>query len=72
MEKVKIYTPYIKLGQFLKLAHLIDTGGQEKMFLATQLIFVNGESENRRGRKLYPNDQVEIENCLYLIVEDGC
>ena len=67
MEKVKIYTPYIKLGQFLKLAHLIDTGGQEKMFLATQLIFVNGESENRRGRKLFPNDIVKIEDKEFLI-----
>ena len=67
MEKLKIYTPYIKLGQFLKLAHLIDTGGQEKMFLATQLIFVNGESENRRGRKLFPNDIVKVEDKEFLI-----
>ncbi|NGQ96550.1 S4 domain-containing protein YaaA [Brevibacillus sp. SYP-B805] len=58
---VPIRTEYIALGQFLKLADVIDTGGMAKAFLAEVPIKVNGERENRRGRKLYPEDVVEIE-----------
>jgi ribosome-associated protein len=58
---VPIRTEYITLGQFLKLADVIDTGGMAKAFLAEVPIKVNGELENRRGRKLYPEDEVEIE-----------
>jgi ribosome-associated protein len=61
MREVSIRTEYIALGQFLKLADVIDTGGQAKAFLAEVPIRVNGESENRRGRKLYPGDEVSIE-----------
>lgn len=60
-QHVSIQTEYIALGQFLKLSGVIDTGGMAKAFLAEVPIKVNGETENRRGRKLYPGDQVEIE-----------
>ncbi|RCW64577.1 S4 domain-containing protein YaaA [Saliterribacillus persicus] len=60
MEEVKINTEYIQLGQFLKLAGIIDTGGMVKMYLAEEEVFVNDEAENRRGRKLYPNDQIKL------------
>lgn len=60
-ESVSIQTEYITLGQFLKLSGVIDTGGMAKAFLADVPIKVNGEQENRRGRKLYPDDEVEIE-----------
>ncbi len=61
MIKVPIRTEYITLGQFLKLADCIDTGGQAKIFLAQHEIKVNGAAENRRGRKLYPNDTVSVK-----------
>lgn len=60
VETVYIETDYITLGQFIKLVGMIDTGGQAKGFLAEADILVNGEAENRRGKKLYPNDQIEI------------
>lgn len=60
-DKVHISTEYITLGQFLKLSSVIDTGGMAKPFLAEVPITVNGEKENRRGRKLYPEDVVVIE-----------
>ncbi|RNB77015.1 S4 domain-containing protein YaaA [Brevibacillus panacihumi] len=63
MREVSIKTEYIALGQFLKLAEVIDTGGMAKAFLAEVPIKVNGELENRRGRKLYPGDEVAIEGC---------
>ncbi|MCT2535518.1 S4 domain-containing protein YaaA [Aquibacillus koreensis] len=67
-EEIAIKTEYIQLGQFLKLANVIDSGGMVKMFLAEYEVFVNGDLENRRGRKLYPGDQVEIENFNTFIV----
>jgi ribosome-associated protein len=59
--KVKINTEYITLGQFLKLAGVIDTGGMAKWFLQEHAIMVNAESDNRRGRKLRNGDIVQIE-----------
>nr|WP_026092565.1 S4 domain-containing protein YaaA [Calidifontibacillus oryziterrae] len=60
MQEVSISTEYITLGQFLKLAGIIDTGGATKWFLSENEIFVNGEPENRRGKKLIQNDVITI------------
>ncbi|MFV9510296.1 S4 domain-containing protein YaaA [Tepidibacillus sp. LV47] len=62
MEFVNIHTEFITLGQLLKLKKIIDTGGQAKHFLQENDVWVNGEKENRRGRKLYPNDRIRIQN----------
>lgn len=61
MQTVTIKTDYIALGQFLKLADCITTGGQAKSFLEETIIKVNGELENRRGKKLYADYIVEVE-----------
>lgn len=58
---VQINTSYITLGQLLKITGSIDTGGQVKWFLSEYQISVNGEKEQRRGKKLYPGDIIEIE-----------
>ncbi|RLK62829.1 S4 domain-containing protein YaaA [Atopobacter sp. AH10] len=59
---------YITLGQFLKLAEIISSGGMARAYLAEYSVFVNGEEENRRGRKIYPKDQVEVPGVgLYFI-----
>jgi len=63
MKTILISTEYITLGQFLKLADCIGTGGQAKMFLAEYKIVINGETDNRRGRKLRPGDVLDIEGC---------
>lgn len=68
MEEVKITSEYIKLGQFLKLTDIIDSGAQAKGFLEEVSVYVNNEFENRRGRKLYPGDIVEINKKLYKLV----
>lgn len=59
--KIKVDTEFITLGQFLKLADVIQTGGMAKWFLSENTILINGEQDQRRGRKLYPGDQVRIE-----------
>lgn len=63
MKNISIHTDYITLGQFLKLADCIATGGHAKIFLQETPVRVNGEEENRRGRKLVPGDLVQVEGC---------
>ncbi|WP_166245795.1 S4 domain-containing protein YaaA [Paenibacillus turpanensis] len=58
---VSIDTDHITLGQMLKISDCISTGGQAKFFLAEVAVQVNGEPEQRRGRKLYPGDTIEVE-----------
>ncbi|MCK1994724.1 S4 domain-containing protein YaaA [Peribacillus muralis] len=60
MESIKISTEYITLGQFLKLADLIQSGGMAKWFLGEYEVFINGELDVRRGRKLRSGDKIEI------------
>jgi ribosome-associated protein len=59
-EKIIVNTEFITLGQFLKLAEVIQTGGMAKWFLSEHDIFINGEQDQRRGRKLYAGDKVQI------------
>jgi ribosome-associated protein len=59
-EKIEISTEYIPLGQFLKLANVLETGGMAKWFLSEYEVYVNDEKENRRGKKLKPGDVVTV------------
>lgn len=61
METVKIHTDYITLGQLLKYCSIIFSGAMAKDYLATNLVLVDGEKEDRRGRKLYPGAIIEVE-----------
>lgn len=64
---VKIKTEYITLGQLLKYADIIPSGGYEKIFIQENSILVNGEEEKRRGRKLRKGDSVKIDKLEILI-----
>lgn len=66
--EIKISKEFITLGQLLKKCDFISTGGEAKFAVKELEIYVNGELENRRGRKIYPNDEVEIEGNFYKIV----
>ncbi len=57
---VTIKTEYIKLSQFIKFVGLVNTGGEAKLFLNDANITVNGEKENRPGKKLYSKDVIII------------
>ena len=63
--------PFITLGVVLKLGKIISTGGEAKFFLSTNDVLVNGEKEDRRGRKLYPEDRIEIASNVFLIKAYG-
>lgn len=67
MTEIKIKTEYITLGQFLKLAGIIDYGGLVKTYLLQNDVFVNNQLENRRGRKLYKDYQIKVEDKIFLI-----
>jgi len=57
---VAIRDEVIRLGQFLKLANLVETGAEAKPVIADGLVRVNGEVETRRGRQLRVGDVVEL------------
>lgn len=58
---ISITSDYITLGQLLKFAKIVGQGGEEKIYIQSHPVRVNGESENRRGRKLRPGDVVTLE-----------
>lgn len=60
MEYITIKDEFIKLGQALKLAGLVGSGIEAKVVIQNGEVLVNGEVDERRGRKLYPGDIFEF------------
>jgi ribosome-associated protein YbcJ (S4-like RNA binding protein) len=60
MQTVEINTPYITLGQLLKFLGIAGGGGDVKILVKELNIRVNQEPDDRRGRKCYPGDVVDI------------
>ena len=60
MNELSISSEFITLGQLLKMTDAIDSGGMAKWFLHEHDVFVNGEVERRRGRKIKDGDLVNI------------
>lgn len=53
---------HIRLDQFLKLAQVVQSGGEAKHLIRAGFVTVNGVVETRRGRKLYNGDVVTVED----------
>jgi len=64
MNDVPIRDESIRLGQFLKLASLIDSGADAKAVISDGLVEVNGQVETRRGRQLRAGDVVSYGGSL--------
>lgn len=69
MEIIKLRDEFIKLGQALKAAGLVESGVEAKEVIQDGMVTVNGEVDTRRGRKLYAGDivafngeEIKIEN----------
>ena len=62
MNIINLMDEFIKLGQALKAAGLVDSGVEAKEVIQEGLVLVNGEVDTRRGRKLYDGDVVSFEN----------
>jgi ribosome-associated protein len=67
MTDVQIDGEMTRLGQFLKLANAVDTGGSAKIRITDGDVTVNGEVEFRRGRQLHAGDVVEIDGQQYKV-----
>ena len=68
--EVGISEEFITLGQLLKFENLIGTGGEARHFLSENPVWINGEQDDRRGRKLRPGDSVRVPGIgLYTIRE---
>ena len=60
--EIKIRDEFIKLGQALKLAGVVEDGVEAKYALQDGLVQVNGEVDQRRGRKVYEGDVITFED----------
>lgn len=58
METIKLRNEFIKLGQALKAANLVEDGVEAKYVIQDGEVLVNGEPDTRRGRKLYDGDVI--------------
>ena len=58
MEIIKLREEFIKLGQALKAAGLVESGVEAKDVIQDGFVKVNGEVDTRRGKKLYDGDIV--------------
>ena len=61
MEIIKLREDYIKLGQAIKAANLVESGVEAKFVIQDGLVKVNGQVELQRGKKLVDGDIVEFE-----------
>lgn len=61
MEQVTIKDEFIKLGQALKIAGLVESGVDAKFVIQDGLVHVNGAVETQRGKKLYEGDVVQFD-----------
>ena len=66
--KITIKDEFIKLGQALKLAGVVEDGVEAKYAIQDGLVQVNGEVDTRRGRKVYEGDVISFENQEIVVV----
>jgi ribosome-associated protein len=66
--EIRIRGEMIRLGQLLKLADLVGSGGEARDLLEDEEVLVNGERETRRGRQLHPGDVVALTDTVLQIV----
>lgn len=60
IQEVQLEAEFVTLGQLLKEEGVVATGGKAKWYLRETTVLVNGEPDDRRGRKLYADDVVEV------------
>ncbi|MDR3215714.1 MAG: S4 domain-containing protein YaaA [Bacilli bacterium] len=70
MKNIKIKQEYITISQLLKFENFVSSGGEVKYYLLENDVLVNGISETRRGRKLYVNDIINVNDNLIKITND--
>ena len=71
MNEVKIKDDFIKLGQALKLAGLVESGVEAKFVIQNGHVQAGGQIETQRGKKLIDNDKVCFEGNHFVIRSKG-
>ena len=59
--EIKLRDEFIKLGQALKAAGLVESGVDAKFAIQDELVKVNGAVETQRGKKLYDGDEIQYD-----------
>lgn len=67
MEEIRIKDDFIKLGQALKLAGLVESGVDAKFVVQDGQVLVNGEVETQRGKKLVEGDEVSFDGNSFVV-----
>ncbi len=70
MTEIKLRDEYIKLDQALKVANLVSSGGEAKILIAEGNVYVNGEVETRRGKKLRDGDKITLFSDEVMVVSE--
>lgn len=70
MEKIYIRDEMIRLGQFLKLANLVEDGAQAREVIQHGLVKVNGQIEEARGKQLHLGDMVSFNGVSVQVAQD--
>jgi ribosome-associated protein len=68
-QEIFIAGDMIRLGQLLKLADLVGSGGDVRWLLEEEDVRVNGERESRRGRQLHPGDVVSVNDVTLVVAK---
>lgn len=69
-KEILLKTEFIKLDQLLKLANVVNMGSEAKFVIEEGKVLVNEEIEVRRGRKIYPGDQVSYNKIKVIVKRD--
>ncbi|MDO4916934.1 MAG: RNA-binding S4 domain-containing protein [Rothia sp. (in: high G+C Gram-positive bacteria)] len=69
IEEVFIRDDMIRLGQFIKLANLVEDGAQARDVIQDGLVKVNGDIEEARGKQLHPGDEVTLNGVTVRVVQ---
>ena len=69
VQDVPIVTEFIKLQDAMKLANLVESGGEAKLLIQEGEVLVNGEVCTMRGRKLRPGDSFTFDGITCRITE---
>lgn len=67
MIEIEIDTDFIKLSQFIKYIDLVNSGGEAKIFLLENDVYINSVLVEQKGKKIYKGDIVKILDKEYLI-----
>ncbi|MCD7806495.1 MAG: RNA-binding S4 domain-containing protein [Lachnospiraceae bacterium] len=67
MQKITIRDDFIKLGQALKLAGLVDSGVDAKIVIQNGHVSLNGKVETQRGKKVLPGDVVSFRGKEFVV-----